>query len=113
MDLPPDLAALDAFAQSYETHSPRVALVTGAAQGIGYAIAHRLASDGVDVAVNDIPTKSDRLHEVASELRGKGCRALVVPADVSEESEVVNMIDKTVQELGGLDIVSKSSANRT
>lgn len=49
--------------------SGKIALVTGAARGIGRGIALRLASDGLDVAVNDIQDNSDQLEEVAEEIR--------------------------------------------
>lgn len=85
---------------------PRVAIVTGAARGIGYAIAHQLASDGVDVAINDIPALEDRINVVVAEIRAIGQSAIAVPADVSDETSVKGMIEKTVKELGSVDIVS-------
>ena len=84
----------------------RIALVTGAAQGIGEAIALRLADDGLDVALNDIPQKQELTVAVASAIERKGRRAILVPGDVSVEGDVVSMIDKTVAELGTLDVVS-------
>jgi NAD(P)-dependent dehydrogenase (short-subunit alcohol dehydrogenase family) len=83
-----------------------VALVTGSAQGIGRAIALKLADDGFDVAVNDIIINNANLSELANEIRAKGRRALEVIADVSEENEVRSMVETTVRELGGVDVVS-------
>ena len=83
----------------------KVALVTGAARGIGHAIALRLAEDGFDVAVNDIPGTPE-LDELIKEIQSKGRRTLCVPADISLEPEVDKMIQKVVQELGSLDVVS-------
>lgn len=85
----------------------RVALVTGAARGIGRAIALRFAEDGFDVAVNDLPNTPE-LNEVLREIENKGRRSLAVPADVSLESEVVKIIQEVVQKLGSLDVVSPS-----
>lgn len=85
--------------------SARVALVTGAARGIGRGIALRLAEDGLDVAVNDIGANSDQLDGVAEEVRGAGRRAAAIIADVSQADEVESMVGTTVEELGRLDIM--------
>jgi NAD(P)-dependent dehydrogenase (short-subunit alcohol dehydrogenase family) len=68
----------------------RVAIVTGAAQGIGESIALRLADDGLDLGINDIHAKAAQLESVAEVLRSKGARVVAVPADVSDEEAVKN-----------------------
>jgi len=86
----------------------RIALVTGAAQGIGRAIALRLASDGYHVAVNDIELKRDALETLAQEISlvvdERSC--LVAVADISDEQRVIELIEYVVKIFGGLDVVS-------
>ena len=83
----------------------RVAIVTGAAQGIGEAIALRLAEDGFDVAVNDVPSSADKITSVVSAIQAKGRKAIAVPGDVSVEADVMGIVEQAVQQLGGLDVV--------
>ncbi|KII90724.1 hypothetical protein PLICRDRAFT_90491 [Plicaturopsis crispa FD-325 SS-3] len=85
--------------------SKGVALVTGSARGIGRAIALRLADDGFDVAVNDVLASRDDLEALRTEILEKGRKSHVVPADVSVEEEVKEMVSITVAELGGLDVM--------
>jgi meso-butanediol dehydrogenase/(S,S)-butanediol dehydrogenase/diacetyl reductase len=85
----------------------RVALVTGAARGIGRAVALRLAKDGLNVAVNDLPS-TPGLEDVVREIESKGRRSLAIPADVSHEVEVERTIRQVVEKLGSLDVVSPS-----
>ncbi|KAN0130074.1 hypothetical protein V8E53_012019 [Lactarius tabidus] len=82
----------------------KVALVTGAARGIGRAIALRLAHDGLNVAVND-RTSSLELDGLVREIESKGRRSLAVPADISLEPEVEKTVQKVVQDLGSLDVM--------
>uniref|UniRef100_A0A0W0FFY6 Putative NAD(P)-binding protein n=1 Tax=Moniliophthora roreri TaxID=221103 RepID=A0A0W0FFY6_MONRR len=85
--------------------SKGVVIITGSAQGIGRAIALRLASDGYDIAVNDIAPQKEHLESLKSEIESKGRKSIVVIADVSKEEEVQKMVDTTVKELGGLDVM--------
>jgi NAD(P)-dependent dehydrogenase (short-subunit alcohol dehydrogenase family) len=91
---------------STETYT-RVAIVTGGAQGIGRAIALQLARDGLDIAIDDVPSALERMEEVVNEIRKIGRKAIAITCDVSKEDEVKAMVDKTVAELGRLDVVRK------
>jgi len=83
----------------------RVALVTGAARGIGKAIALRLAEDGLDVAINDIAANQAGAEATAAEIRAKGRRSAVAIADVSKADQVPTMVGTVVSELGKLDVM--------
>lgn len=83
----------------------RVALVTGAAQGIGRAIALQLASDGLDLALNDLQHQVPQLEEVKNLVEAKGRKATITPADVTKEEQVKAMITKCAADLGGLDVI--------
>jgi meso-butanediol dehydrogenase/(S,S)-butanediol dehydrogenase/diacetyl reductase len=82
-----------------------VALVTGAARGIGRAIAERLAADGLDVAVNDVEGNEGELTEVAESIRKAGRRTAVVPADVSNPEAVEGMVRRVADELGQMNVM--------
>ncbi|GFZ86777.1 bifunctional aldolase/short-chain dehydrogenase [Nesterenkonia alkaliphila] len=80
----------------------RVALVTGAASGIGKAIAKRLAAEGAVVAIADL--NLEKAQEAAAEIGGPD-KAIGVAVDVSNENAVQQAIDETLLAFGGLDIV--------
>jgi len=82
----------------------QVALVTGAARGIGAAIAERLAADGAAVAINYSTSLADA-RSLADRIVSRGGRATVIQADVSDPSQAEALVDATVGELGRLDIL--------
>lgn len=83
-----------------------IALITGSAQGVGRSIALRLARDGFDISLNDLPSKRDQLRAVANDVENVGRRAHLVSADITVEDDVKGMVCSTAEELGGLDVVS-------
>ncbi|MGO4607714.1 SDR family NAD(P)-dependent oxidoreductase [Variovorax sp. 2RAF20] len=80
----------------------KVAVVTGAARGIGRATAERLLAEGAKVVVSDIDTET--LTRTADEI-GAAANVFAVRADVSKKSEVVGLVDAAVQHFGAIDIM--------
>ena len=85
-----------------KSHATRIALVTGAASGIGKAIATRLASDGACVVIADL--NLENAQKVAEELGGSDV-AIGVQADVTDEAQIAAAIQEAVLAFGGLDLV--------
>jgi 3-oxoacyl-[acyl-carrier protein] reductase len=81
----------------------KVALVTGAARGIGKAIALGLAREGADIVANDL--NQANLDELAGEIRALGRKVLTVIADVSKKNEVDRMVENTIKTFGKIDIL--------
>lgn len=81
----------------------KVALVTGAGQDIGRAIALRLAKDGADIAIVDM--NEAKMTDVASEVRDLGRKATTFKADVSKRDDVYAAIENAEKVLGGFDIM--------
>src|SRR4051812_18515599 len=81
----------------------RIALVTGAGQGIGRAIALRLAAEGATVVVNDL--RREPAADVADEVRAAGGQALVAAGDVSDPQDAEAVVALVVSEMRGLDVL--------
>tara|TARA_Y100001934_G_scaffold270891_1_gene356527 strand:- start:512 stop:1270 length:759 start_codon:yes stop_codon:yes gene_type:complete len=84
----------------------RVAIVTGAAQGIGAAFARAMASEGAKLVIADL----DSGESVVEEIRSAGGEALDVPTDVSTKEGCDNMVAKAVGQFGRLDILVNNAA---
>ncbi|HEV2389015.1 MAG TPA: SDR family oxidoreductase [Candidatus Acidoferrales bacterium] len=85
----------------------RIALITGAASGIGRAVAEALAREGARLALADIDEAG--LLAVAESLAGFGAAVLALPADVSEEAAVKGVMGKIAGAYGGLDLLVNSA----
>lgn len=82
----------------------RIAIVTGAAQGIGHAIAEKLSAEGATVIVAD--ANGEGAAEAADRISG----ATGMEIDISDEAQVKNMVDDTVNRFGKLDILINNAA---
>jgi NADP-dependent 3-hydroxy acid dehydrogenase YdfG len=80
-----------------------VALVTGASSGIGAATARALAAEGAAVAL--VARRKDRLDDLAADIGAAGGRALVLETDVTDQQQAIDAVDRTVADLGRLDMV--------
>ena len=89
----------------------KVALVTGAGQGIGLAIALRLAKEGADIAIVDI--NEEKMKVAAAEVRATGRKSTIFKADVSNRDEVFAAVDHAEKELGGFDIMVNNAGIAT
>jgi NAD(P)-dependent dehydrogenase (short-subunit alcohol dehydrogenase family) len=85
----------------------RVAVVTGAASGIGRAMAERFAAEGMRVVLADIEERA--LENAASEMKASGATVLAVPTDVSKASAVEVLAEKTIAEFGAVHIVCNNA----
>jgi NADP-dependent 3-hydroxy acid dehydrogenase YdfG len=85
---------------STDTHSSRVAVITGASSGIGEATARALAADGYRVAL--LARRSDRIHALADEL---GDGAIAIEADVTDRDSLLAAARRVKDELGGADVL--------
>ena len=90
----------------------KVALITGASQGIGKGIAEVFAEEGADLVINHIGS-CDKACAVAEWVRSKGRRALVVEADVRERSQVEAMFERAERELGRVDVLVNNAGIET
>jgi NAD(P)-dependent dehydrogenase (short-subunit alcohol dehydrogenase family) len=106
----------------------KVALVTGAGRkdGLGRAIALRLAADGADVAVTDVartfpcrrledsadqePAGSWGIYDLANEIEGLGRRALPLVADLRDSSQIADLVGSVWEQFGGIDILVNNAA---
>ena len=89
----------------------KVALITGAGQGIGKGIVEVFAQEGADVVINDLKADS-RCDDLAAAVRAMGRRAIVVQGDVSQRADVVRMFE-AAKELGPVDVLVNNAGIET
>lgn len=82
-----------------------VAVITGSARGIGAAIALRLASDGFDIALNDISEKSFENNDIMDKIKALGVRCEKYIADVSDGGQVEAMVKAIKDSFGSIDVL--------
>ena len=87
----------------------RVALVTGAARGIGRAIAIDLAKEGANVIVN-YRSRPDAAEEVIKVIKEIGREVISIKADVANDAEVKSMVDRAIEKFGSIDILVNNAA---
>ena len=91
------------MADAAEEFSGKIAIVTGAARGMGYAVAKRLAVGGASVVINDI--NAETAARAASDLHALGHEALALPGDVTSGHDVGRLVARTVDHFGEVHIL--------
>jgi NAD(P)-dependent dehydrogenase (short-subunit alcohol dehydrogenase family) len=86
----------------------RVAVITGGGTGIGREIAQLFASEGATVVIAS--RKASNLEQVYKEIKSGGGKALAVPADITDDKQVQQLISRTLEEYGKIDILVNNSA---
>ena len=86
----------------------KTAIVTGASGGIGREVAKRLARDGFSVVVN-FAGNAEKAAETVEQIKAAGGHAIAVKADLARESEVAQLFERTLAELGTVDVVVHSA----
>lgn len=83
----------------------KVAMVTGAAQGIGAEVSRHLAKNGFDIAVADLPSQAEKAKAVIAEIEAAGQKAIFEPVDVTDQAGVSAAVDDAAAKLGGFDVM--------
>lgn len=93
----------------------KTAIITGATRGIGKAISLKLASEGANIvvaskSVTENPKLGGTIYSAAEEIEAAGGKALAVQCDIRFEDQVQNVIDKTIETFGGIDILINNAS---
>jgi NAD(P)-dependent dehydrogenase (short-subunit alcohol dehydrogenase family) len=90
----------------------KVALITGGDSGIGRAVAVLFAREGADVAISYLPEEEKDAHETERAVKKEGRRCLLLPGDVTRREHCDELVERTVSELGKLDILVPNAAHQ-
>ena len=90
----------------------KIALITGGDSGIGRAVAVHFAREGADVAICYFPTEQEDAEKVQELVQAEGRRCLLLPGDLKQPAFCQAIVDRTVAELGGLNIVVNNAAEQ-
>ena len=93
------------------TDDNRVAIITGAARNIGKTIAIKLASSGISVVINALQDK-EAAENVTKKINDSGGNAMTFMADITNETDVQNMVNETINTFGRLDILISNASIR-
>jgi NAD(P)-dependent dehydrogenase (short-subunit alcohol dehydrogenase family) len=96
--------------QGSERLSGKRAVITGGDSGIGRAVALAFAREGADVLISYLPEEEEDAQQTATLVRDAGRTAVTVPGDIREEQQCLEVIDRAVKDLGGLDILVNNAA---
>lgn len=90
----------------------RKALITGGDSGMGRAAAIAYAREGADVVINYLEAEQPDADEVLALIKAEGCRGVGIPGDLKDEEFCKNLVERTIVELGGLDIIVNNAARQ-
>ena len=90
----------------------QVAIVVGAARGIGAAIARTFSQEGATLVLVDLATSKPQIDELAQEINDKAGTALAIIADCTEDAQVTRMVEETLRRFGKIDIFINSAGLR-
>ncbi len=93
--------------------SGKVALITGGDSGIGRAVAIAYAREGADVAISFLAEEQVDAEETSAWVEKAGRRCLLLPGDIRDRDHCVALVDSTVAEFGGIDILVNNAAAQT
>ncbi|MFP5370516.1 MAG: SDR family oxidoreductase [Actinomycetes bacterium] len=108
MDLQPDYGE-SSYRGSGRLEGKR-ALITGGDSGIGRAVALAYAREGADVVINYLPEEEDDAQVTARVVRDAGRTAVTAPGDLRDEAFCRELVERSVSELGGLDVLVSNAA---
>ena len=91
----------------------KVALITGGDSGIGKAVAIAYAREGADVAISYLAVEQGDAEDTRDWVERTGQRCLLLPGDIRDRDHCVTLVKRTVEELGGLDILVNNAAAQT